>query len=220
MPRAWFCIPSARPADEANRCLDEWQRRGYGTAVFVDAGRPAPRADIIMSGPYDGFAKATNTLCRRVCVKHPEVVACICGGDDITPVPDRSADELADEFAGHFPNLCGVMHPCGDGFTANDCCLISPWLGREYVRRAYQGNGPWCEAYRHYWVDADGYEVAKRAGVLWLRSDLSQFHHHWTRTKGATRPAHLVKWAALNSVDAQTYRERKAAGFPGSELRM
>lgn len=216
MPRAWFCIPTACPIDEANRCFLAWRERGYGTAAFVDAGKPLPDADLVVAGEYCGYPKAANLLCRRVCDEHQEVIACVCGGNDIFPDQNHTADELAEQFAFHFPDLFGVMSCTGDGFSANDCCIVSPWFGREYVRRAYGGVGPWCEAYSHYWVDREGFDVAQKLGVLWLRPDLSQFHDHWSR-KGTPPPEHIQKWRALNRKGHELYQRRKAENFPGSE---
>src|SRR5512146_2334824 len=174
MPKAWFCIPSARPISEADALLNEWRSRGYGIAVFVDAGNPLPREpDVLLVGRYHGYAAACNQLCRLVMARDSEAVACICGGDDIHPSQAHTADQLADEFIAHFNGTLGVMHCAGDGFDANGCCLICPWFGREYIRRAYNGHGPWCEAYPHFFVDKEGFDVAMRHHLVWIRREVS-----------------------------------------------
>jgi len=67
----WFCIPSARPAEEAERVLKLWRERGYKIALFVDWNPPGvplysrkSRGDLMLCGggqyapKYD--AKPTN----------------------------------------------------------------------------------------------------------------------------------------------------------------
>ena len=220
MPRVWLTIPSKRPVDEANAIFREWHGFGAGVAVFIDKGDPIPsEADIAITGDYGGYPRAANTLCRYVINHDPGVVACICAGDDIHPCKTHTADQLADEFADRFPDGYGVMSPVGDGFEANNCCLISPWFGHGYIKRSYRGKGPWCDEYAHYWVDAEGFDVAKMQGVLWVREDVAQHHDHWTRTPGASPPAFLEKWRALNQQGLKLYQARKAAGFPGHKPR-
>ena len=53
----WYCIPSARPPEEAEACLSKWRDHGYKIALFVDWNPPgAPldtrisRGDIMLMG--------------------------------------------------------------------------------------------------------------------------------------------------------------------------
>jgi hypothetical protein len=89
-------------------------------------------------------------------------------------------------------------------------------MGRSWCELSYSGNGPMCEDYRHFFVDEDLHEVAKKLGVLWHRPDLMHYHHHWSR-EGKPRPPYLTE-AKLNWGEAKAiFDTRKRAGFPGSE---
>ena len=89
-------------------------------------------------------------------------------------------------------------------------------MGVEFCRRIYGGRGPFHEEYFHFFCDEELHEVADRLGILWHRSDLIHYHHHWGR-EGKPRPEYLHP-ARLNWNKAQTlFNERKAAGFPGHE---
>jgi hypothetical protein len=33
----WYCIPSKRPPEEAEKCLKLWRERGYKIALWVDS---------------------------------------------------------------------------------------------------------------------------------------------------------------------------------------
>lgn len=78
----------------------------------------------------------------------------------------------------------------------------SAWIGREFARRAYGGNGPLWDAYTHMFVDEELKCVAEKNGVYWMRPDLVQLHMHWQRESEAidsraigkpetARPAHM-----------------------------
>ena len=121
----------------------------------------------------------------------------------------------------------GVMQPTGDPWSDHQGRIIeriagSPWLGREWCRRAYAGKGPLWPEYTHCFADEELQLVAQRYGVFWQRPDLTQHHDNWARARGnpadrpafldeANSPEHWRKYQAL-------FNKRKAAGFPGSEL--
>jgi hypothetical protein len=131
--------------------------------------------------------------------------------------------------------LNGVMQPTGDRWGADeawarqqfpdrpayiDRVAGSAWIGREFAQRAYGGNGPLWSEYKHMFVDEELQCVAEQLGVFWQRRDLAQHHAHWGRDgfthaapdflREANSGGHWAKYEAL-------FRERKAAGFPGSE---
>ncbi len=98
----------------------------------------------------------------------------------------------------------------------------SAFIGREFARRAYGGNGPFYPEYTHQFLDEELREVAVRLGVYWERRDLAHEHRHWGVPKQgqhmamnsdmpdflreANSPAHWTKFRTL-------FERRKAAGF-------
>lgn len=123
---------------------------------------------------------------------------------------------------------------CGQGADAPrhmigayiDRVCGSPWIGREFARRMYQGNGPYWPEYTHMGVDEELQEVALKLGVLWQRPDLTHYHNHWGRPRGgakygdqANMPAFLEH--ANSGPEWDRYKRiltaRRAAGFPGHE---
>ncbi len=134
----------------------------------------------------------------------------------------------------------GVMQPTGDRwgdtpatralFGENRGAYIdriagSPWMGREWVKRVYGGNGPMCADYFHMYADEELLEVATKLGVYWPRRDLIQLHQHWGRKpEGEYATAKDIP-DFLQQVNTQQhwheskkiFDERKAAGWPGSE---
>lgn len=130
----------------------------------------------------------------------------------------------------------GVVQPTGDRWGAEepwarerfpdapayiDRVAGSAWIGREFAQRAYGGNGPLWHDYVHMFCDEELQCVAEKLGVFWQRRDLAQHHAHWGRDgfthaapaflQEANSGGHWAKYEAL-------FRERKAAGFPGSEV--
>ena len=122
----------------------------------------------------------------------PAIPDGVCGGID--------ADAAASPSARMPWSTFGVMQPIGDlkAWPASriDRICGSPWLGREFCRRMYQGNGPFWPEYRHMFDDEELFEVSKRMGVLWQREDLTHRHEHWGRKTLATRadiPPHFIQ---------------------------
>lgn len=205
--------------------------------------------------PYIGYAMAVNELIRFVAGNNPDAEWFVTGGDDVLPDPNHTAEEIAAECNKTFmvrgevriatrplPDdlaTFGVMQPTGDDFGAEpnnpDPHLRtpyihrvagSPWIGREFARRMYQGKGPYWPEYTHMGVDEELQAVAIKYGVFWQRPDLIHFHQHWGRPRQGEKygqasrmPAFLEKansggeWKRYKRI----YTEREAAGFPGSE---
>ncbi len=211
----WYAIPSASP-EKARENLPAWTQRGYRVAVLQNqekADLPVDRN--VWSDDYPGWAGSINKLVRDVVPASADLI--VSGGDDMLPVPDRSAQDLASEFFDRFPDGFGVMQPCGDAYMhANHYCG-SPWLGRAFCDEAYGGRGPMWPGYRHNWADVELHDVAEGLGVLWMRPEIAQHHAHFSRAEERA-PA----WWERNVEDhdrrdVELFLTRQALGFPGHE---
>lgn len=224
----WYCIPSKRPATEAEANLSLWRRQGYRLALWRDPGDDPVACDLLLTGQYPGYARAVNALCSEVLARFPDTQWLVTGGDDIQPDPNHFADEIAIQCTAHFGGTFGVMQPVGDrwgvgegGFDSAyiDRICGSPWMGREFCQRIYGGRGPLFDGYAHMFVDQEMQEVATKIGVLWQRRDLTHFHQHWARSEKREIPGFL---AYVNSPqhwnESQAlFTSRKTAGFPGHQ---
>ena len=215
----WFAIPSIRP-DRAAVTLPEWKARGFMTAVAIDhAADPDPYlaiADVIQQVDYIGYGDAVNYLARYLVRNHGADIV-VTGGDDHHPDPNHTAQHIAKGFAKRFPDLYGVMQPTGDGFPGNRHAATSPWIGSGFIRRAYNGHGPFHPAYYHFNVDCELREVAIQQDCHWERRDIQHQHDHWTRQPGGKRPEHLTRAHAEDPRDRALFLKRQADRFPGSE---
>ncbi len=236
----WLTIPSARPVDEVNRTMGIWRSMGYKIALWRDEwvheAPEQPHADFIIKSPvYLGYSVAVNALMKHVFAVDPDCNWIVAAGDDTTPDPVQTADTIAMQCSAYFGPLdrrrhgssFGVMQPTGDPWRDVQGRIIeriagSPWIGREWARRAYQGNGPLCGLYTHCFADEELQCVAQKYGVFWQRPDLTHHHQNWSRKDGATyadMPAFLKDansaehWAKYKAI----FTERKLNGFPGSE---
>jgi hypothetical protein len=230
----WFAIPSCRPADEARACFDRWRARGYRIAVLRQG--EAVEADLhIHTGSYLGWARSTNILARLICRIDPDMQFCIGGGDDYQPDPDAKPAIVAHECYLHFGGTFGVMQPTGDRLGDSpasrarygedrgaiiDRIAGSPWMGREWIERAYLGNGPMWDGYHHLYADQELCEVAEMMGRYQRRIDLTQFHDHWGREGDISKMPEFL--AAINSQRSWSehqmlYETRAAKRFPGHE---
>lgn len=216
MSHVWYCIPSAN-APQCTETFARWQAAGYMTAVLIDGDAPEPEnADLIVRvEQYPGYGGSVNELCRRL----PDVDWIITGGDDTYPDETHSPDQIAQECDAHFKGTFGVMQPTGDPWLEN--CIKnfcgSPWMGREFRRRANMGTGPYCAAYGHLYDDTELQNIAIRERCFWQRPDLAQIHNHWTK-KGIPRPEYLLKYESNVFNSKRLFETRRAAGFPGSEF--
>lgn len=226
MPDILYAIPTAN-AEKCSRTFAKWKAMGYLTAALIDGDTEAPaNCDVCLKvASYHGWPWATNLLMRHILEIRGDVPFLIAGGDDMDPEPNVSPQIIAAQCLEHFGGTLGVCQPTGDpwGVDSSGRCAAericgSPWLGREWIERAYEGNGPWFEGFTHFYADEELYEISKAAGLLWQRKDLTHFHHHWHRT-GEPRPAYMEKSAERWAADQRLFNERKAAGFPGSGLK-
>ncbi len=239
---AWVTIPSARPVEEVNRWAAKWKQRGYNIAILRDEApeeRIFPEIDlVIMPNPpgYKGYARSANALIQIVTQQHPDAEWFVVAGDDTDPDQHRTAEEIAAQCKRHFGKIAdvgstfGCMQPTGDRFAQGSIDRIagSPWIGREFARRVYKGQGPYWPEYTSMFVDEELKCVAEKYGVYWMRPDLVHLHRHFMRESEALDsravqrpiPPHLVEanspehWAKFKAL----FESRKIHGFPGSEL--
>lgn len=226
-----FAIPSKKPSIEAQACIDEWRAKGYLTAIWRDTGDDPVDCDLLVTGEYMGYAATVNTLCREAIARFPDAGWIVTGGDDTDPDPGHDADQIARQCTAHFRGTFGVMQPTGDRWGEDpsqpnytlrgayiDRVAGSPWLGVEWCRRMYGGDGPLWSGYWHMYVDEELQEVATRLGVFWQRPDLIHLHRHWARDSrgGPERmPVYIRRANAEFSEAKRIFAQRKQAGFPG-----
>jgi hypothetical protein len=227
----WFATPSCRPAAEASKVLDMWRFLGYRIALLRQG--EAIAADLaIETEQYLGWARSVNTLAAEILARDPEAQWIVSGGDDYHPDLAHTAEDIGRQCSDHFAGTLGVMQPTGDRWGVGlwpadvksatiDRIAGSPWLGREWCRRAYRGAGPMCAQYFHNYADEELQNVATRAGLFWQRPDLIQYHAHWARSRGSMldRPKFAEYINGAEYYEAQAvFAGRVAAGYPGSEL--
>jgi hypothetical protein len=220
----WYAIPSARPANKAQPVLDQWRRMGYRVAVQRDLGAPCLNADYCVHRVYQFYGESVNYLCRLIVESDPDALAVVTGGDDIYPDPGANPAQVAAKLVQRTGGTLWVMQPTGDrwpvdqfGVASVEKVCVSPWLGREWILRAYRGQGPYPKCYYHYFADEELFEVARNLSCLILEPTLCQYHAHWMR-HGEQRPTHLEQAGALWQRDQALFVERKQQGFPGHEL--
>lgn len=245
----YYCIPSKRPPEEAEKCLRLWRERGYKLSIVRDAVDLDPLFDADLTwfsepiwGGYPGYSIATNYAVKQALEEDSTCDFVVCGGDDIEPDLNHSAEEIARQCSEHFRSVSGldctstahwerietfgVMQPTGDRWGDRQGPYIervcgSPWIGREFALRINQGKGPLWPQYFHMGEDEELQAVAIKYGVLWQRPDLIHLHNHWGRARGQAedRPAFLDRantpeeWRKYK----QLFAARQTAGFPGSE---
>ena len=221
----WFTIPSIRPLDQLEPVLEAWKKQGYHIALLRQ-GPATKLADLsIPTDRYLGWARSTNILAGEVLGMDSDCNFCVAGGDDYLPDSYHSAGEIEKQCIEHFGGTFGVMQPTGDNWSDSMGRIIeriagSPWLGREWCLRAYEGAGPMPAYYHHNYADSELQDVALQQGVFWQRPDLCQYHNHWARKAGwdfSKAPDFARYINSQEYTEAQViYFRRKATGFPGS----
>ena len=214
MARVWYAVPSARPVKDAQACFDAWMDMGYAAAATRK--RPDLELHLILSLPeYPGLWVATNYLAKQILETDLEAEIIVTGGDDVWPDTTKRADEIADEFVEHFGGMLGVMQPTKDLPPGHAGLAWSPWLGRAWCERAFEGRGATEPAFWHYYGDLYLADAARRHGVFWERPDLKHEHRNW-KELGVKRPPHLTGAKEMWQADKDLYDKLKAAGMPGS----
>jgi hypothetical protein len=218
----WFCIPSARPKGEAEPILGKWRGMGYRIALLRQ-GESVDADVLIPTKNYRGWAQSINILSRWVFAHDPLADWIVSGGDDTEPDPKFSAGHIASECTMHFGGTMGVMQPTGDRWANGSIDRIcgSPWLGREWCRRSFGGNGPIWPEFMHMYGDEHLQNVAQKLGILWQRRDLTHLHKHYFRTSSddvnhyAPIPEHMVEWNGSKhwAESRDLFNRLKAGGF-------
>ena len=225
----YVCMPSARPLPDLLKIGAAWEAQGYVPVVWRDQSECLPDSWMQCFGQYRGYYWTQNWLIGR-CFDQLDCDWIVAAADDMTPDPAKTALEIAAECTDHFGGSFGVMQPTGDrwgeqqthigppGSAYADRICGSPWIGRDFAAETYCGKGPYHEGYTHMFGDQELFEVAKRAGALWQRRDLTHYHHHWARVPSGAMPEFLREansaehWARYKKL----FERRQAAGFPGA----
>jgi hypothetical protein len=218
----WVVFPTANHVAAAET-LQKWHELGYRSIVLLDEVPALTFANRTMvCGPYGGFAKAANHLCRRALEETPDIV--VVGGDDLDPDPNFTASDIAGLFHRRFPDGFGVMQPMGDAYGAlqpgnpHPAC-VSPWIGRAFIERAYAGLGPYWWEYKHLWADTELWHVAEMLGVLHRDPSITQYHRHHTRGHpDQLDPARRKRIGDAAPADKMLFSHRRAMGFPGHQV--
>jgi hypothetical protein len=209
----WLAIPSANP-DLCRKTLPVWREMGYRIAVLQNHEQGSIPADItVWRDEYPGWAESINILTREVVPKTASIV--VSGGDDMLPEARVPAHSIARQFHERFPDGFGVMQPQGDTYMDAEHSCGSPWLGRGWIDRMYNGKGPMFGGYRHNWADLELFWLAKGLGALWQRPDLAQHHEHFWRT-GEPKPEYWAQQVEpYDRADVQLFLARSWLSFPG-----
>lgn len=103
MSAAWLCIPSKRPPEEAAPILEKWREQGYKIALAREPKDGAVKCDLFWSVQrYHGWAQSINILAQMVLDGDPGCNWIVGGGDDTTPDPNHTAEEIARQCSEHF----------------------------------------------------------------------------------------------------------------------
>lgn len=220
----WYCIPSAnRPM--ALETLPRWKALGYRVAVQLDPDvKPLPHdiCDLQFFRPYKGWAEAVNFLMQDGFEDTDTDTLYATGGDDVLPDPNHQAHEVEDIFWDRFPDGYGVMQPAAPVPTAPEekkqrghIWAWSPFIGPEFIRRAYRGEGPMYPGYFHHFADTELAEVAKAQGCWFANEDLMHDHLYF-RWAGLPKPSYRRNIRRAHPHDRELYRTRRQRGFPES----
>ena len=112
----------------------------------------------------------------------------------------------------------GVMQPVGDPWSDTMGRIIdriagSPWLGREWCRRANKGQGPFWPEFTHMFGDEHLQRYAQSLGVFWQRPDLTHFHDHAQRDQVSPPAPHMAQWnSPQHWAQSKAIFERLVAG--------
>jgi len=243
----WLTIPSKKPAPEAQAVIDRWRARGYGAAIWRDAGDDPVDCDLLLTGEYPGYARAVNALALEAVKRGAEW--CVVAGDDIDPDPTHDPAEIARQCREHFawgygPAIhpvtgeeilrrdslatFGVMQPTGDrwGADRND----PNFCGSAYIDRV--AGSAWCGAEfcrrmyggagplcADYWHTHVDEELQEIAQRLGVFWQRRDLtqHHNHWGRTTGRMPEYLRRANAEFSTAALLFGRRKALGFPRHE---
>jgi hypothetical protein len=214
--KIWYAIPTAN-IKRAEQCFRAWKEKGFRTAAFIDTGASIPKyVDLCISDSYPGYFAAANHLVSKIDSVDCFADIIVTGGDDVFPDPNFTAVDLGKQFYDHFPDGFGVMQPIGDSMPGTEKICGSPWFGRGWLDRAYEGNGPFFSGYLSFFGDEELKLVADSLGALWQRKDVTQFHNHWTRSGGPRMEQYQIDNQKNWQRDESLFLEREDAEWPGA----
>jgi hypothetical protein len=157
-------------------------------------------ADFI--APGGTYAEKINQAVREV--TSPLVFT---GADDLTFIPgwfEKAKAHMSDEI-----RVVGITdqvternrlgHHAPHFLMCRDYALIPTISG---------GRGPFCEEYRHCWVDNEFIATAEQRGVIHIATD-SQVHHHHFFDGSAEMDATYEKGQSFYRLDRRTFRRRR-----------
>lgn len=249
-PAVYVCLPSINP-EYCARYLPAWKQQGYRVAVSTDEAmfeRMTPMLDGIIDvlvsprGRYPGYWQSMNALTRYVCNRpvalayshiktspglslNDQLIAdvCVVAGDDMQPDDRHTAQQIAQHFLRIFPDGYGIMQPTGSGEDGVDRIAGSPWMGKGWIERAYNGTGPYHGGYFHFYGDEELMNVARRQSAFIQLSQYRQRHHQWCNPDGENY-GKRTHYQQRNSdehweSDKALFFARQRQGFPGSEPR-
>ncbi len=105
MSKAWYVIPSARPAAEVQPVVRAWQAQGYKVALLREDAEEIGHDHHFYEDRYPGYAQAVNWMAKIILEIDPECQWIVTGGDDTLPDPNKTADDVAFECGRHFGEL-------------------------------------------------------------------------------------------------------------------
>ena len=217
-PVVAYCIPTCNP-ERAATAASRWHAKGYLVYLECESGRgvsiSAAGADhVLLLDEYPGYSVASSRLAKLAVDGGADIV--VFGGDDMDPDQTMTAQEIGVQYLEHFQGSLGVMQPTGDSpeIFGTDRICGSPWLGRDWVLRAYGGRGPLWPGSHQFFMDEELQNVAKKLGVLWQRPELTQKHHHWLLYGIQTKTDYQKSNDSWWTPDETLFKQRKAAGFP------
>lgn len=217
----WYLCPSARPRREAEACLQAWLDFGCRVMVIRE-GEPLilPISQYMVSY-YAGWAVSNNHLIRTAIMADSKANWFVLGGDDYWPEPSDTANIISYQCSDHFMGTLGVMQPTGDRYGDGyiDDAAASPWIGKEFAQRSYNGHGPFRDEYFHLYADTELQAVATKLGCFWQRPDIKQEHKHWSRVGNPKPPFAEDLYNLYGPRDKALYEARLGTGFPGHQLR-
>jgi glycosyltransferase involved in cell wall biosynthesis len=189
-------------------------------------------------GRMDGLARAVQSIgadCEIVIVSADPEVKAFCEGKPVVFVPSSGSTGIANWNT-------GAAAATGDWLVTmmDDAVLLPNWraevertpnrgfvglyegfnvgfVGQWAISRAWahevMGGVLMIPHYKSWWADWETCDLAKRAGRYAVTSEVVLIHNHYTLGRSANDDTYRdgKQWHAQ---DEQTYKRRKAAGFP------
>lgn len=156
---------------------------------------------------YFGDNHSKIEACNANMDRAPHFDILVLVSDDMRPIADNWDKMLVNKMRLHFPNLDGCLH-FNDGRVKGPVCITQSIMGR----RMYEDFGYlYHPDYISLWCDNEFTdEVYLKGKVAYEPTVIVE--HQWTDRTG--RDALHVKNEGYYQIDGDTYRLRKAAGFP------